>query len=101
MKARNRDQSKPNDAFRVLLALVFILFASIASRENQTPEKVFQAQEVAADVAADEAADVAADASNAKELKRARSTDGASEEKRKLSGEPFSTPNFTHINGSI
>ena len=43
----NRKHGRKGDALRVSLALVFILFASIASRDHETPEKVLEAREVA------------------------------------------------------
>ncbi len=52
---RSRTTRKPNhrpdharrDALRVSLALVFILFASMASRDHETPEKILESRAVA------------------------------------------------------
>ena len=47
-KARTaRRASSRADALRVSLALVFILFASIASREGQSPEKRLEVKAIA------------------------------------------------------
>lgn len=43
-----RPSPRKGDALRVSLALVFILFASIASRDHDTPEKTHEAREIAA-----------------------------------------------------
>jgi hypothetical protein len=42
-----RASERASDAWRVSLALVFILFASLASRGHESPEKVLTPQEVA------------------------------------------------------
>jgi hypothetical protein len=40
-------KSSKRDSVRVLLALVFILFASLASRDHESPEVVLPAQDAA------------------------------------------------------
>jgi hypothetical protein len=48
LQKSKRPSPRKGDALRVSLALVFILFASIASRDHDTPEKTHEAREIAA-----------------------------------------------------
>ena|GEM_PF-4856510 len=75
--------SKKSDALRVLFALVFILFASIASRDHETPDKIAENIQDAREVVAEQATP----------QKRTHVRD----EKRKMPEVPY----FSRINGSI
>ena len=46
-KRSQNSKTSNRDSIRVSLALVFILFASIASRDHESPEKTLEAQEIA------------------------------------------------------
>ena len=75
---KNNSNAKPADALRILLALVFILFASLASRHQEMIEAQIEAQ------------------ADAPATKRVR----AREEKRQLSERPFSAL-INRSNGSL